>query len=80
MNGLERMHKALKVEEPDRVPHFEFLVDKKVRNAIKPGLSNEDFHVYMDIDGIGYRIKVPLIVILRWMRPGKSTATSGVLL
>ena len=53
MNGLERMHKALKVEEPDRVPHFEFLVDKKVRNAIKPGLSNEDFHVYMDIDGIG---------------------------
>jgi len=53
MNGLERMHKALKREEPDRVPHFEFLVDKKVREAIKSGLSLEDFHVYMDIDGIG---------------------------
>ena len=33
MNGLERMHKALKREEPDRVPHFEFLVDKKVSLA-----------------------------------------------
>jgi uroporphyrinogen decarboxylase len=53
MNGLERMRKALRREEPDRVPHFELLVDKKVRDVIKPGLSNEDFHEYMDIDGIG---------------------------
>jgi uroporphyrinogen decarboxylase len=53
MKGLERMNKALRRQEPDRVPHFEFLVDPKVRNAIKPGMSSEDFHVYMDIDGIG---------------------------
>ena len=53
MNGLERMQKALKREEPDRVPHFEFLVDKKVRDAIKPGLSVEDFYEYMDLDAIG---------------------------
>jgi len=53
MNGLERMTRALKRQEPDRIPHFEFLIDPKVRNAIKPGLSLEDFHVFMDIDGIG---------------------------
>ncbi len=53
MNGLERMRKALKREEPDQVPHFELLIDPKVRKAIKPGLSNEDFHEYLDLDGIG---------------------------
>lgn len=53
MNGLERIHKVLKLEEPDRIPHFEFLVHEKVRNGIKPGLSNENFIDYMDIDAIG---------------------------
>lgn len=53
MNGLERMYKVLKLEQPDRVPHFEFLIDKKVRNGIKPGLSYEDGIDYLDIDGIG---------------------------
>lgn len=53
MNGLERMCKALKREPPDRVPHFEFLIHQKVRDAIKPGLSYEDFIEYIDIDGIG---------------------------
>ncbi len=53
MNGLERMRKVLKLEEPDRVPHFEFLIDQKVRDGIKPGLSLEDFYEYIDVDGIG---------------------------
>ncbi len=53
MNGLERIHKALKRQEPDRVTHFEFLVDKKVRDAIKPELAVEDFYEYMDLDAIG---------------------------
>ena len=53
MNGLERIGKALMREEPDRVPHFEFLIDKKVRNGIKPGISAEDIIDYLDIDGIG---------------------------
>ena len=53
MNGLERIHKALTLEEPDRVPHFEFLIDKKVRNGIKPSLSYEDCIDYLDIEGIG---------------------------
>lgn len=58
MNGLERIRRALRREEPDRVPHFEFIVDKKVRDAIKPDLSNEDFHEYMEIDGIGLQDKI----------------------
>jgi len=58
MNGLERIQKALRREEPDSVPHFEFLVDKKVRDAIKPGLSVEDFYEYMDIDAIGLPDKI----------------------
>lgn len=53
MNGLERMRKALKRQQPDRVPHFEFLIHQKVRDALKPGLSYEDFIAYMDIDSIG---------------------------
>ncbi len=53
MNGFERIQKALKCEEPDRVPHFEFLVDKKVRDVIKSGLSAEDFSEYMNLDAIG---------------------------
>ncbi len=53
MNGLERLQRALRRQEPDRVPHFEFLVHEKVRNGIKPGLSLEEFLEYVDHDGIG---------------------------
>jgi len=53
MNGLERMQKALRREEPDRVPHFELGIHQKVREAIKPGASYEDFVDFMDMDAIG---------------------------
>jgi len=53
MNGLERVRKALQREEPDRVPHFELGIHKKVREAIKPGASYEDFVEFMDLDAIG---------------------------
>ena len=53
MNGLERVLIALKLQEPDRVPHFE-RVAKKVREAILPGSSEEDFVEYMDLDGIRF--------------------------
>ncbi|HOR00815.1 MAG TPA: uroporphyrinogen decarboxylase family protein [Anaerolineae bacterium] len=33
----ERVLRALRREEPDRVPHFEWLVDRQVREAILPG-------------------------------------------
>jgi uroporphyrinogen decarboxylase len=45
------MLKALRREEPDVVPHFEALIDPKVRNAILPDASYEDFIEHMDLDG-----------------------------
>lgn len=52
MTGLERIVKALHVQQPDRVPHVEMLIDGKVRNAILPNSSYDDFVEYMDLDGI----------------------------
>ena len=51
LTGLERLMKALKLEEPDVVPHFD-AVHKKVRDGILPGASYEEFIDYLDIDGI----------------------------
>lgn len=51
MNGYERVIKALKLEEPDRVPTFEWEIDKKVINAITPGKTISEFVYAMDIDG-----------------------------
>ncbi|HEX77204.1 MAG TPA: hypothetical protein G4O03_02170 [Dehalococcoidia bacterium] len=52
MTGLERLLTALKLQEPDVVPHFEFLINQKVRDAILPGASYEDFVDYMDLDAV----------------------------
>ncbi|MFC1885875.1 uroporphyrinogen decarboxylase family protein [Thermodesulfobacteriota bacterium] len=51
MTGVERVIKALKREEPDRVPHLELGIDKKVREALLPGGSYKDFMEFMDLDG-----------------------------
>jgi hypothetical protein len=51
MTGVERMIKALRREEPDRVPHMELGIDKKVREALVPGGSYKDVIEKMDIDG-----------------------------
>ncbi|MBL7125603.1 MAG: hypothetical protein ISS58_00150 [Dehalococcoidales bacterium] len=53
MNGLERVMTALRVQEPDRVPHFE-RVANRVREAILPGASEEDFIEHLDIDGVRF--------------------------
>ncbi|MBC8246311.1 MAG: hypothetical protein H8E81_01875, partial [Deltaproteobacteria bacterium] len=53
MTGLERIQTALKLQEADRVPHFE-RVAKTVREAILPGASEEDFIEHMDLDGIRF--------------------------
>ena len=50
LTGLERILTALKLEEPDVVPHFE-RVAKSVRDAILPNATEEDFVEYMDLDG-----------------------------
>ena len=52
MSSQKRFLKALNLEEPDRIPHFDG-VDPKVMNAILPGTSHEDFVEHMDIDAIG---------------------------
>jgi uroporphyrinogen decarboxylase len=51
--GVERILKALKLQQPDVVPHFDG-VDKKVRDAIMRNstASYEDFIEYLDVDGI----------------------------
>nr|MQY80975.1 hypothetical protein [Dehalococcoidia bacterium] len=53
MNGLERVMTALRLQEPDRVPHFE-RVAKKIREAILPGASEEDFVAHLDLDGVRF--------------------------
>jgi len=52
LTGLERILKTIKLQEPDVVPHFELLIHKKVRGAILPDASYEDFVEYMDIDAV----------------------------
>ena len=49
----ERILRAVKREVPDRVPHFEWLVDKKVRDALLPGnTGHNDFAVRMGHDAV----------------------------
>ncbi len=52
LTGLERLLKAINLEEPDVVPTCETLHHQKVRDAILPGASYEDFIEFMDMDGV----------------------------
>ncbi len=54
LTGAERVLKAINRQEPDTVPTFELVIDRKVRDGIKPGLSYEDFCEYMDLDAVCY--------------------------
>jgi hypothetical protein len=53
MTGLERVLTALRLEEPDIVPHFE-RVAQRVVNGILPGASYEDLVEYLDVDGVRF--------------------------
>lgn len=50
LTGLERTLTALKLQEPDVVPHFEAATDQKVIDKILPGASEDDFIEFMDLD------------------------------
>jgi uroporphyrinogen decarboxylase len=50
--NAERVFRALQRKEPDRIPHFEIIIDPKVRNDILPGSSYEEFVDFMDIDAL----------------------------
>jgi hypothetical protein len=44
--------RVLRREEPDRIPHFERIIDRKVRQAICPGCSMGEFTLRMGLDAI----------------------------
>ena len=52
MTSTERVMCVLRNEEPDRIPHFEWIIDRRVRQAICPGCSMEEFTVRMGLDAI----------------------------
>ena len=52
MTSAERVMCVLDGGEPDRIPHFEWIIDKKVREAIIPGCTMEEFTVRMGLDAI----------------------------
>jgi len=50
MNSAQRVFKVLEGGIPDKVPLMEVVIDKKVRDAILPGSSYEDFVEQMELD------------------------------
>ncbi len=52
MTSAERVMAVLRREEPDRIPHFEWIIDTKVRQALCPGSSTEEFTVRMGLDAM----------------------------
>ena len=52
LTSAERVMRVLRNQEPDRIPHFEWIFDHRVRQAICPGCSMEEFTVRMDLDAI----------------------------
>ena len=52
MTSAERVMTVIRGEEPDRIPHFEWIIDKKVRHALCPGSSTEEFTVRMGLDAM----------------------------
>ncbi len=52
LTSAERVMRVLRNEEPDRVPHFEWILDHNVREAILPGCNMEEFTVRMGLDAL----------------------------
>ena len=52
LTSSERVMRTLRREEPDRIPHFEWIIDRHVREAICPGCTMEEFTVRMGLDAI----------------------------
>ncbi len=52
LSGQERLLRALQLKQADRVPHFEWYIDRKVIDAISPGASYEKFCYEVDNDAI----------------------------
>jgi hypothetical protein len=53
MTSEERVLCVLQRQQPDRVPHFEWLVDRRVREALLPGCNDHnEFAVQMGQDAV----------------------------
>ena len=52
MTSYERVMTVLKGQVPDRIPHFEWIIDQRVRQVICPGGSMEEFTVRMGLDAM----------------------------
>jgi uroporphyrinogen decarboxylase len=52
LTSAERVLRVLGRQEPDRIPHFEWIIDRKVREAICPGCTMEEFTVRMGLDAV----------------------------
>jgi len=52
LTSAERVRRVLRREEPDRIPHFEWIIDRHVREAILPGTTMEEFTLRMGLDAI----------------------------
>lgn len=52
MTSAERVMRVLRREEPDRIPHFEWIIDRAVREALCPGCTMEEFTLRMGLDAI----------------------------
>ena len=53
LSGKERILRVLAREEPDRVPHFEWSIDRKVRAALAPGCGSlNEFAARMGLDAV----------------------------
>lgn len=52
LTGAQRVMRVLRGDEPDRIAHFEWIIDRKVREAICPCCTMEEFTVRMGLDAI----------------------------
>jgi uroporphyrinogen decarboxylase len=52
MTSAERVMCVLRGGQPDRIPHFEWIIDRRVRDAICPGSTFEEFTVRMGLDAM----------------------------
>jgi uroporphyrinogen decarboxylase len=52
LTSAERVMRVLQRQEPDRIPHFEWIIDHRVRHAICPGSSTEEFTIRMGLDAM----------------------------
>ena len=52
VTGAQRVFRALQLQEPDRVPFYES-PNRKIREKILPGSSDDDVIEYFDLDAVG---------------------------